>query len=45
MEATAIYDFRASLEDELSFRPGEILKILQFDEVIEVTIRFYLVCS
>ena len=29
MEARAMYDFRASQPDELSFRQGDVLKILQ----------------
>ena len=33
MEARAIYDFRASQPDELSFRQGDVLKILQNQRV------------
>ncbi|XP_008279175.1 growth factor receptor-bound protein 2-like, partial [Stegastes partitus] len=29
MEATAKYDFKASSDDDLSFRKGDCLKILQ----------------
>ena len=32
MEATAKYDFNATAEDELSFRKGQVLKILNTDD-------------
>ena len=34
MEARAIYDFRASQPDELTFKQGDVLKILQNQRVI-----------
>ena len=33
MEARAIYDFRASQPDELTFKQGDVLKILQNQRV------------
>ena len=33
MEGEARFDFRASQDDELSFRAGDLVKILQLDEV------------